>query len=135
MVKQIFINLPIKDLNKTKEFFKKMGFTFNPKFTDENAACMIIGKNIFAMLLVEKFFKSFTKKEISNYKKNAEVINALAVESKEKVDEIITKAVKAGGKEPREAQNHGWMYGRSFEDIDGHLWEVFFMDESQMPKE
>ena len=134
MVKQIFINLPIKDLNKTKEFFTKIGFKFNQKFTDENAACLILGENIFAMFLIEKFFKRFTKKEISNYKSNAEVINALSVNSKKEVDEILNKVIKAGGKEPREAQNHGWMYGRSFEDINGHLWEVFFIDKSQMPK-
>ena len=135
MVKQIFINLPIKDLNKTKEFFTKIGFKFNQKFTDENAACLILGENIFSMFLIEKFFKRFTKKEISNYKSNAEVINALSVNSKKEVDEILNKVIKAGGKEPRETQDHGWMYGRSFEDIDGHLWEVFFIDKSQMPKE
>lgn len=135
MVKQIFLNLPVKDLNKTIEFFTKLGFKFNPQFTDENATCMIIGENIFAMLLVEKFFKTFTKKEISDSKKYTEAILALATDSRKKVDDMVKKAIDAGGKEPRESQDHGWMYGRSFEDIDGHLWEIFYMDESKMPKE
>ena len=134
MVKQIFVNLPVKDLNKSIEFFTKLGFTFNPQFTDENAACMIIGENIFAMLLVEKFFKSFTKKEIANAYHNTEVINAISVDSREEVDEMIEKAISAGGKETREAQEHGWMYGRSFEDLDGHQWEVFWADESKIPE-
>ncbi len=131
---QIFVNLPVKDLNKTIEFFTKLGFKFNPKFTDKNATCMIIGENIFAMLLVEKFFKTFIKKEIADARKTTEVLNAIAVESRNKVDEIISRAKKAGGKEPREAQDHGWMYGRSFEDLDGHIWEIFYMDESKMPR-
>ena len=131
MAKQLFVNLPVKDLKKTTNFFTALGFSFNKQFTDENATCLIIGENIYAMLLVEKFFKSFIKKEICNTKTHTESILAIAVESKEKVDEIIQKAVKAGAKEPREAQDHGWMYGRSFEDLDGHLWEVFFMDISQ----
>ena len=134
MVQQIFVNLPVKDLSKTINFFTKLGFKFNPKFTDKNAACLIIGENIFAMLLVEKFFKTFTKKEICDTERSTESILALAVDSKEEVDEILKKVIKAGGKEPRDSQDHGWMYGRSFEDIDGHLWEVFYMNESEMPK-
>ena len=135
MPRQIFVNLPVKDLNKTIEFFAKLGFKFNPQFTDENATCMIIGENIFAMLLVEKFFKSFIKKEICDAKKSTEVLLALAVESRREVDEMITKAIKAGGAEPRQAQDHGWMYGRSFEDINDHIWEVFHMDMGKMPEE
>lgn|SRR3989338_7058303 len=134
MVKQIFINLPVKDLQKTVAFFTHLGFEFNPKFTDENATCMIVGENIFAMLLVEKFFKTFTPKEIADAKKSTEVLLALQVESREAVDDLIAKAIAAGGLEPRERQDHGWMYGRSFEDLNGHIWEVFFMDESAMPK-
>ncbi|HEY4755009.1 MAG TPA: VOC family protein [Ignavibacteriaceae bacterium] len=132
MAKQIFVNLPVKDLNKAKEFFSKLGFTFNEQFTDENSACLVIGENIFAMLLVEKFFLSFTKKEINNALESSEVIFAISVESREEVDEMINNVIKAGGIEPRESQDHGWMYGRSFQDIDGHLWEVFFMDETAM---
>ena len=136
VAKQIFVNLPVKDLNKTIQFFTKLGFKFNPKFTDKNAACMIIGKNIFAMLLVERFFKTFIpKKKISNAKKNTEVLNALSVESRKKVDQIIIKAIKADGEEYRKAQDYGWMYGRAFEDINGHLWEIFYMDEKAMPEE
>jgi len=132
MAKQIFVNLPVKDLNKAKEFFSKLGFTFNEQFTDENSACLVIGENIFAMLLVEKFFLSFTKKEINNALESSEVIFAISVESREEVDEMINNVIKAGGIEPRESQDHGWMYGRSFQDIDGHLWKVFFMDETAM---
>jgi len=135
MVKQIFVNLPVKDLNKTMDFFTNIGFEFNSQFTDENATCMIIGENIFAMLLVEKFFKKFTPKEISDAKKSTEVLLALAVDSREEADEMMAKAIKAGGREPREPQDHGWMYSRAFEDINGHIWEVFFMDMNKMPQE
>jgi predicted lactoylglutathione lyase len=131
---KIFVNLPIMDLNKSVVFFTKLGFSFNPQFTDENATCMIIGEDIFIMLLVEKFFKTFTKKDVCDTSKNTEAIVALSVESREKVDQMIEKAIEAGGSEPREKQDHGWMYGRSFEDIDGHLWEVFFMEESAIKK-
>lgn len=130
MVTKIFVNLPVKDLNNTIDFFTKLGFKFNPQFTDENATCMIVGEDIFVMLLVEKFFKTFTKKEICDTSKDTEVIVALSVESREKVDQMINKAVESGGKESREPQDHGWMYGRSFEDIDKHLWEIIYMDES-----
>ena len=130
MTTKIFVNLPVKDLGKTVNFFIKLGFKLNPKFTDENATCMIVTEDILVMLLVEKFFKIFTKKEICNTARNTEVIIALSAESKENVDEMINKAVEAGGKESREVQDEGWMYGRGFEDIDGHLWEVVFMNES-----
>ena len=93
---------------------------------------MIVGEDIFVMLLVEKFFKTFTKKEISDTSKNTEVIDALSVESREKVDHMMNKAMRAGGRESRQPQDHGWVYGRGFEDIDGHLWEIIYMDESAM---
>jgi predicted lactoylglutathione lyase len=134
MTRQIYVNLPVKDLNKTVEFFTKLGFTFNPQFTDENATCMIIDSNIFVMLLVEKYFGTFTKKAISDTTKDTEVIIALATESREKVDEMLSNVLKAGGSEPREPQDHGWMYGRSFQDINGHLWEVIYMDEKALKK-
>ena len=130
MATKLFVNLPVKDLKKTIVFFTKLGFTFNPQFTDENATCMIIGENIFAMLLGEKFFKTFTNKEICNSTKSTEAILALSAESREKVDEMIKKVISAGGIETRQPQDHGWMYGRSFQDVDGHLWEIFYMDES-----
>ena len=135
MITNIFVNLPVKDLKKTVEFFTKLGFTFNPQFTDENATCMIVGKDIFVMLLVEKFFKTFTKKEISDTTKNTEAIVALSAQSREEVDQMMEKVINAGGREARDPQDHGWMYGRSFEDNNGHLWEIFYMDESAMKKE
>ena len=135
MATKIFVNLPIKDLNRTVELFTKLGFTFNPQFTDENATCMIIGEDIYVMLLVERFFKTFTKKEICDVTKDAEVIVALSAESREKVDQMMNRVLEAGGKESRQAQDHGWMYVRSFEDIDGHLWEIVYMNESALQKE
>jgi predicted lactoylglutathione lyase len=129
---KIFVNLPVKNLNKTIEFFTKLGFKFNPQFTDENATCMIVGEDIFVMFLDEKFFKTFTKKEICDTSKNTEVIVALSVEGREKVDKMINKAIEAGGRESREPQDHVWMYGRSFEDINGHLWEIIYMDENAL---
>ena len=134
MAKQIFINLPVKDLKKTMTFFKKLGFTFNMQFTDDKAACMIIGENIYAMLLLEKFFKTFTNKEIADAKKTTEVLIAIDAESRQSVDEMIRKAVEAGGSTYRNPQDNGWMYGHSFADLDGHQWEVLYLDESQMPK-
>jgi len=135
MAKQIFVNLPVKDLKKSMNFFTKLGFTFNPQFTDDNAACMIIGENIYSMLLIEKFFKGFTKKEISNAKKTTEVLIAIDAESREKVDELIKKAVDAGGTIYRDPDDHGWMYSHSFADLDGHQWEVLYMDTNKMPNE
>ncbi|MDF0679920.1 MAG: VOC family protein [Candidatus Nitrosocosmicus sp.] len=132
MTTKIFVNLPVKDLNRTVEFFTKLGFKFNPQFTDKNATCMIISEDIFVMLLVEKFFKTFTKKEICNTSKNIEAIIALSAESRENVDKMINKAIEAGGIEPRKPQDHGWMYDRAFEDIDGHLWEIIYMNESSL---
>jgi len=134
MTTQIFVNLPVKDLSRTVEFFKKLGFAFDAQFTDENATCMIINDNIFVMLLVEKFFKSFTKKEICDTTKHTEVIIALSTDSREKVDEMMQSVFQAGGKESREPQDHGWMYGRSFQDINGHLWEIIYMDEKALKK-
>ena len=132
MANQIFVNLPVKDLGKTIEFFKKLGFEFNPQFTDENATCMVVNDNIFVMLLVEKFFKTFTQKEICDTMKNTEVITALSTESREKVDQMLENVIKAGGKESRKPQDPGWMYGRSFEDLNGHLWEIIYMDEKAL---
>ncbi|MFV8343557.1 VOC family protein [Flavobacterium sp. XS2P39] len=134
MASKIFINLAVKDLKKSIAFFTKLGFTFNPQFTDDTATCMIIAENIFAMLLTEKRFKDFTKKEICNAHKNTEVLLAMDAESKEKVDEMVKTAVNAGGSIYMEPQDHGWMYGHSFADLDGHQWEIFYMDESAVPK-
>jgi len=119
----------VKSREKTNEGDYWMHIKFNPQFTDKNATCMIVGEDIFVMLLVEKFFQTFTKKEICDTLKNTEMIVALSVESREKVDNMINKATGAGGRESREPQDHEWMYGRSFEDINGHLWEIIYMDE------
>ncbi|MEP7146681.1 MAG: VOC family protein [bacterium] len=129
---KIFVNLPVKDLTRSVDFFTKLGFKFDSKFTDENATCMIVGDDIFVMLLVEKFFKTFTKNEISDATKSTEVILCLSGESKEKVDEMIKKAVDAGATTPNEKQEQGFMYGHGFQDLDGHLWEFVFMDMSAM---
>ena len=135
MARKIFVNLPVKDLEKSKAFFSKLGFTFNPQFTDENAACMIVDTDSFVMLLVEDFFKTFTKKAICDATKSTESIIALSAESKANVKEIVDKAVKAGGKTYRQPDDQGWMYGHSFQDLDGHQWEFIYMDESKIPKQ
>ncbi|MCC9073028.1 glyoxalase/bleomycin resistance/extradiol dioxygenase family protein [Flavobacterium sp. F-65] len=134
MKTEIFLNLPVKDLKRSMGFFTELGFTFNLNFTDDKAACLEIGENIFAMLLLEEFFKTFTKKQICNTATTSEILMALSVDSREKVDEIIASVVKAGGTEYMEAKDYGWMYQKAFLDLDGHHWEIFFMDESQAPK-
>lgn len=133
MIKQIFVNLPVKDLEKTKEFWLKLGFTFNPQFTDEKAAALVLGDNIFAMLITEPFFKTFIKKEIADSSKTTEVINAVSVESREKVDELVNKAIEAGATSYRDPDDYGWMYNKSFQDLDGHLWEVLYIDIAKAP--
>ncbi len=125
---KIFVNLPVADLDKSVEFFAKLGFKFNPQFTDKNATCMIIGRDIFVMLLVRDFFKTFTKKEIADAAKSTEVIVALSAQSRQKVDELADNALLAGAKPSNEPMDRGFMYGRSFQDPDGHLWEIFYMD-------
>ena len=134
MATKIFVNLPVKDLPKSKEFFGKLGFSFNPQFTDDKAACLVIGENIFAMLLTEPFFKTFTKKDIADASKSTEAIIALDAQSRQQVDEMAKKAVEAGGRIYRDAEDHGWMYGKSFADLDGHQWEILYMDETAIPK-
>ena len=109
MSKNIFINLPVKDLKRSMDFFQKLGFSFNMQFTDEKAACLIIGENIYSMLLTEPFFKTFTKKEIADASKSTEVLIAIDVDSKEAVTELVKKAIEAGGSVYMEPQDHGWM--------------------------
>lgn len=129
MATSIFVNLPVKDLKRTMDFYSKLGYTFNQQFTDEKAACMVISDTIYAMLLTEPFFKGFLPKhEIANTAKAKEVLVALSTDSKQKVDELADKAIAAGGKQFREPEDHGFMYSRSFEDPDGHVWEVIWMD-------
>ena len=134
MATKIFVNLPVKDLQKSTAFFTQLGFTFNPDFTDEKAACMIIADGtIYAMLLREEFFQTFTKKDIADATKTTEVLIAIDAASKEEVQELVNKAVAAGGSIYMDAQDHGWMYQHSFADLDGHQWEVLYMDESAVP--
>jgi uncharacterized protein len=125
---KIFVNLPVKDLNRSKEFFTSLGYSFNAQFTDDNAGCLVISDEIYAMLLTEPFFKGFTKKEIADADKTSEAILALSFDSREQVDAIADKALSAGGKPAMEPQDHGFMYGRSFLDPDGHHWEAVWMD-------
>jgi len=133
---KIFVNLPVSDLKKTMTFFSELGFTVNPMFTNENAACMVISEDIYSMLLVEKFFKSFIPdKEICDTKKSSEAIIALSANTREEVDELIGRAVSAGGSEYRQALDYGWMYGRAFQDINGHIWEIIYMDMTAIPEE
>jgi uncharacterized protein len=134
MASKIFINLPVRDLNRSVDFFTKLGFTFNPQFTDESATCMIISDHIFAMLLVESRFKDYTKKEIADAHKTTEVLIALDAESREEVDRMVRNAVAAGGLIYRDPDDHGWMYAHSFADPDGHQWEIACMDISKMPE-
>lgn len=134
MATKIFVNLPVKDLKRSINFFTQLGFSFNPQFTDEQATCMVIGENIFAMLLVEQRFQDFTKKPISDAQKTTEVLLALDTESRDAVDRMITNAVKAGGHVYAEPQDHGWMYGHSFADLDGHQWEILYLDEAAIPQ-
>lgn len=132
MATKIFVNLPVKDLDRSMKFFRHLGYDFNPQFTDDKAACLVIGENIFAMLLVEERFKDFTKKEISDATKTTEVLIALDAESREQVDDMVKKAVEAGGSTYAEPMDYGWMYYHSFADPDGHQWEVAYMDESAL---
>jgi uncharacterized protein len=128
MSRKIFVNLPVKDLNKAVEFFTRLGFTFNPQFTDESATCMVISGDIFAMLLVEARFKEFTPKPICDAQKATEVLVSLSCEDRAEVDDLVRKAVAAGGSIYNEPQDHGFMYSHGFQDLDGHIWEVFYMD-------
>lgn len=128
MATQIFVNLPVKDLQRSIAFFTALGYTFNLNYTNENATCMIVGDNIFVMLLVEKFFKTFISKEICDARKNTEVLLGLSCDNRAQVDEQIAKAVAAGATIPREPQDLGFMYSQAFEDLDGHIWELFYME-------
>jgi predicted lactoylglutathione lyase len=126
--RKIFVNLPVRDLNKSMAFFSTLGFEFNPKFTDENAACMIISQEAFAMLLTEPFFKTFTRREPCDTTRYTEGLFALSCDSRAVVDEIVKKAIAAGATHAMDPQDHGFMYGWSFYDLDGHHWEIFWMD-------
>ena len=135
MTKQIFINLPVADLKKSMDFYTQIGFTNNPQFTDDTAACMVLSDAIFVMLLTHDKFSGFTKKKIADTQKTAAVINSLSVESTDALNNFMAKALQAGAIEPNEAKDYGFMQQRSLEDLDGHLWEVFYMDLSKFPQQ
>ena len=128
MSTKMFVNLPVKDLAKSMAFYKALGFSFNPQFTDATAACMVISEHNYAMLLTHEKFKSFATKPIPDALKTTGVMVALALDSKQAVDDMVDKALKAGGKEPKPKQDYGFMVQRTIEDLDGHTWEPFFMD-------
>ena len=128
MATKLFVNLPVKDLKRSVAFFTRLGYTFNPQFTDENATCMVLGEDNFVMLLVEKFFQTFTRKAIADATKTTEVLICVSAESREKVDEMIANAVAGGATLPNPAKGHGFMYQHGYQDLDGHLWEVMWMD-------
>ena len=134
MATKIFVNLPVKDLKRSMAFFTALGYAFNPQFTDENAACMIISDDIHAMLLVESFFKTFTKKAIVDAKNSTEVLVALSHDAREDVDRIVKAAVAAGGRTYSEPNDHGFMYQWGFEDPDGHIWEQFWMNPTHVER-
>ncbi|WP_028928292.1 VOC family protein [Pseudoxanthomonas suwonensis] len=133
MASQIFVNLPVKDLDRSVAFFTALGFSFNPQFTDENATCMLVGENIFVMLLVEPYFATFTGKPVSDATRQTEVLVALALESREAVDGMVAKVVAAGGTVTQPARDLGFMYQQSFADLDGHQWEPFHMNPDALP--
>lgn len=134
MKQQIFINLPIRDLDRSKAFYESLGFTINQQFSDETGACVVISDTIFVMLLTHDKFKQFTPKEIADAHKTTEVLNALSVASKERVDELMELALNNGGTPNGQTQEYDFMYGRDFNDPDGHIWELFYMDMDKLPK-
>jgi predicted lactoylglutathione lyase len=133
MPKAIFVNLACQDLRRSKAFFEALGFSFNPQFTNDDAACLVISDRIYAMLHTPASFRRFTSKDIADAHKTSEALLALQVESKETVDAFLEKALAAGGRQSREPQDHGFMYERAFEDLDGHIWEIFWMDVQAAP--
>jgi predicted lactoylglutathione lyase len=128
MPKLIFVNLPVADLPAARAFYEAIGAVNNPQFTDETAACMVFSETIHVMLLTHAKFSQFTPKKIADAHATSEVLICISADSREAVDDITQKALAAGGREPRDPQDHGFMYGRSFEDLDGHIWEPMWMD-------
>ena len=128
MSTKIFVNLPVKDLDRSIEFFRQIGYEHNPTFTDENGACIVFGDDAYAMLLTEPFFRSFTNRDITDLESSQETITAIGVDSREKVDEVTDKALAAGAQVVKEPQSEEFMYARSFTDPDGHHWEFVYMD-------
>lgn len=135
MAQRMFLNLPVADLDRSMHFFRALGFDFDPRFTDSNAACLMLGENFYAMLLTQAFFANFTSKRIADAHESVQAIAALQLEGREEVDAMLDRALAAGAKEPRPAIDHGFMYQRAIEDPDGHNWEFFWMDPANIPSE
>jgi uncharacterized protein len=135
MATQIFVNLPVKDLNRSIRFFTSLGFKFNAQFTDETATCMIVGEDIFVMLLTHEKFETFTPKQICDATKSTEVLVCLSCESRDQLDEMVRKAVAAGGTTYNNPQDHGFMYAHGFQDPDGHIWELVYMEPSAVKQD
>jgi uncharacterized protein len=131
---KIFVNLPIKDVARSRKFYTGIGYTINEHFSNEQAFCVVINESIYVMLLIESYFKTFTNKEIIDAHKSIECLNALSVSSRDEVDALVKKAVESGGRTPVPARDLGFMYQHSFQDPDGHVWEVFWMDPSAVPE-
>ena len=134
MTKQIFINLAVTDLNKSMDFYTALGFTNNPQFSDDNGKCMVWSENIFVMLMTHTKFTTFATKPIADTKSNLAGLFSLSVDSIDEVNNILANGLKAGGTEPNEMRDYGFMQQRTIEDLDGHTWEIFYMDISKFPK-
>ncbi len=130
MSTKIFVNLPVKNLKRSIAFFTQLGFEFNPQFTDDTATCMIVSEEIFVMLLTHEKFKTFTPNPICDATQSTEVLVCLSAESREAIDDQVRKAIAAGGTTHKEPQDHGFMYGHGFQDLDGHIWELVYMEPS-----
>jgi predicted lactoylglutathione lyase len=126
--RKMFVNLAVRDLKRSMEFYRKVGFEFNSQFTDENAACMVVNEDAYVMLLTESFFRNFTKRAICDTRSQTEGLFALSCGDRAEVDRLVQKAIDAGGSHAMPPMDHGSMYGRSFYDPDGHHWEVFWME-------
>lgn len=134
MSRQMFVNLPIQNMERSQAFFKSLGFSFNPQFTNEQGACMVVSDNHnYVMLLVEPFFQTFTKKKVADATQTTEVLVCLSCDSRAEVDALVAKALAAGGTAPQPPQDHGFMYGHGFTDLDGHMWELAYMDMAAFP--
>ncbi|MBD1915717.1 MULTISPECIES: VOC family protein [Cyanophyceae] len=134
MSRKIFVNLPVKNLDQSVEFFGQLGFEFNPEFTDETATCMIVSDDIFVMLLTEDKFKTFTPKAICDATQNTEVLVCLSCDRREEVDSLVSKAVSGGGSTYNDPQDYGFMYAHGFQDLDGHIWELMYMEPGAVPQ-
>jgi hypothetical protein len=132
--RKLFVNLPVKDLKRSREFFAKLGFEFNPQFSDDKAACMIVSEEAYVMLLVEEYFKGFARKPLADPRTLTEALFCLSASSRAEVDQLVKTAVESGGSPAADKQDHGFMYGWSFFDPDGHHWEVMYMDPSALAK-